>query len=107
MQGVVQQLRDAHCEVVLQSVFPVAHSYANAEQINSQIPLLNARLKEMCGENHIQFLELYKELSKDGYLNDSLSYDGIHLNAQGYALWKKQIAPLVAAIPVEASQLHN
>ena len=39
----------------------------------------------------------------DGYLRAELSYDGLHLDAQGYALWRDAIAPNIAPLTASAA----
>ena len=58
---------------------------------NKSIMLLNLRLKIWAEENALVFIDLNQYLAADGSLNMSFSDDGIHLNGQGYAVWKTAI----------------
>jgi lysophospholipase L1-like esterase len=58
---------------------------------NKSIMLLNLRLKSWSEANGLIFIDLNQYLAADGSLNMSFSHDGIHLNGQGYAVWKTAI----------------
>jgi lysophospholipase L1-like esterase len=58
---------------------------------NKSIIMLNLRLKNWAEENGLVFIDLNQKLAADGSLNMSFSDDGIHLNGQGYAVWKTAI----------------
>ncbi len=63
------------------------------ENIHKQtIDQLNTFLKSKSDSNNlIEFLDLNKELSTNEHLNAQYTYDGIHLNDEGYAIWIKLI----------------
>jgi lysophospholipase L1-like esterase len=42
-------------------------------------------------ENHIEYLDINSLVANNGFLKEELSYDGLHLNAKGYILWKPLI----------------
>jgi lysophospholipase L1-like esterase len=52
---------------------------------------LNALLKEYANANGISFVDINKELSLNGALNPSHTYDGVHLLGSGYQKWKVMI----------------
>ncbi len=58
---------------------------------NKSIMMLNLRLKNWAEENGLIFIDLNQYLAAGGGLNMSFSDDGIHLNGQGYAVWKTAI----------------
>jgi lysophospholipase L1-like esterase len=58
---------------------------------NKSIIMLNLRLKSWAEKNGLIFIDLNQYLAADGSLNMSFSDDGIHLNGQGYAVWKTAI----------------
>ncbi len=76
---------------VIQSTLFVGAKYPQAKDKNRQVRVLNDWLKEYAVKNEIVFLDINSLVSKKGFLRSNLTYDGIHLNAKGYALW----APLV------------
>ena len=57
---------------------------------------LNLRLKELSEKENIVFIDLNKVLSENGKLNESYSSkDDIHLNGDGYSVWKNSIKKYV------------
>lgn len=83
-------------EVVIQSMLP--HRGKNAtwegrEKLqdvpNQRIERLNERLAAIAQVEGATYLNLYPLFVDDtGYLNPALTTDGLHLNEQGYELWR-------------------
>jgi lysophospholipase L1-like esterase len=78
-------------KIFLQSVLPTGKEYKNKEKVIA----LNALLNIYCKENNLPFIDLYQRFERGGYIIDSLSYDGVHLNSKGYAIWQKAIQQYV------------
>jgi len=76
---------------MIQSTLFVAAKYLRAREKNKQIQTLNNWLIEFGLKNAIEFLNINLLVSKNGFLRDDLTYDGIHLIAQGYALWAPEV----------------
>lgn len=76
--------------IYIQSLLPVADvSQVTNELINET----NEKLKEVARENDCTFIDLYPAfLGDDNLLRHDLHIDGLHLNGQGYLLWKKNIS---------------
>lgn len=80
--------------VYVQSVLPIKGLKGRN---NDSIIALNEKLQLLAVENSAVFINLYPEfLDSDGELNMSYSYDGLHLNTNGYLLWKSKIEKYVA-----------
>lgn len=73
-------------KLYIQSVLP-------ADTKKDEIVLLNKLLKSHCDSKAITFINLYPFFETDGYLRDSLTYDKLHLNGNGYAIWADKIRP--------------
>ncbi|USR90400.1 GDSL-type esterase/lipase family protein [Phormidium yuhuli AB48] len=83
-------------EVVVQSILP--HSGEKAtwegreklrEVPNQRIERLNQRLAAIAQVEGATYLNLYPLfVDETGYLNPALTTDGLHLNEQGYELWR-------------------
>ncbi|WP_425500543.1 GDSL-type esterase/lipase family protein [Sodalinema gerasimenkoae] len=83
-------------EVVIQSILP--HSGENAtwegreklrEVSNQRIERLNERLAAIAQVEGAIYLNLYPLFVDDtGHLNPAFTTDGLHLNEQGYELWR-------------------
>jgi hypothetical protein len=93
---IVERLRAAGVEVVLQSTLACRDCGARTAQIRE----LNERLGAWAAEAAVrpgaplQWLDLNASLADtDGRLRAELTYDGVHLNGPGYVAWRAAIAP--------------
>ncbi|WP_162659905.1 GDSL-type esterase/lipase family protein [Tuwongella immobilis] len=80
--------------VVLIAIKPSKSRWAKRDTIQQA----NARLAKVCAElPHCQFCDIYPlMLGADGTPNaDYYVADGLHLSAAGYAVWAKQLRPLL------------
>ncbi|MEM9500352.1 MAG: GDSL-type esterase/lipase family protein [Pseudomonadota bacterium] len=64
---------------------------------------LNAALPTLAARHGAMFIDLNARMTGDGGLRKELSWDGMHLNGQGYRVWqgvlKPYVAPRQAALP--------
>jgi lysophospholipase L1-like esterase len=92
-EKVIDALQDSGINVVIVSTLCVSPSYKShittPADANEKVYELNQLLMELSTEKQCKFLDLNIMLCKDGFLADSLTYDGLHLNASGYALWRQ------------------
>jgi lysophospholipase L1-like esterase len=58
---------------------------------NKKVELLNEKLKEFSKERNINFIDLNKKLAPNGVLLKKYTTDGIHLNTQGYIIWRNEL----------------
>jgi lysophospholipase L1-like esterase len=88
--------------VVLASLLPVSDYklregkpiYQTRRRSPARILLLNQWMKNYAAKNHLIYLDYFSAMVDDkGFLKDELSNDGLHPNAQGYAV----MAPLAEA----------
>lgn len=87
MSTAIQLARRSSARIYVQSILPTRWP-----QINKSIPIWNAKLKQLCMENNVPFIDLYPHFLDDrGMLDKDLTTDGIHLTAAGYYVWRKQI----------------
>ena len=71
-------------QIYLESVLPSVVGL----RTKANITQLNAMVKAFCDENGITFFDLYSLMANaDGSMSASLSNDGLHLYAAGYAKW--------------------
>jgi len=60
--------------------------------INKKIVILNEHLKFLASQyENVVFIDLNKELSRNGELAEQYTYDGIHLTGAGYLRWRDAI----------------
>lgn len=98
---IIQDLRWVHpqAEIVLQSILP--HSGQEAtwegrdrllEIPNQRIRGLNQQLKAMANSMEIYYLDLHPLFTdRKGNLRQELTTDGLHLNEQGYLVWRSAL----------------
>ena len=43
----------------------------------------------------IEYLDINSLVSKNGFLKNELTYDGLHLNAEGYSLWIPEVEKIL------------
>ena len=98
---IIRDLRWAHpkAQVVVQSILPHSGEQAtweNRDRLlaipNSRIRAINRRLKEIASSENVLYLDLYPLFADaDGNLLTELSTDGLHLNNQGYLVWRSAL----------------
>ncbi len=85
-------------KIYLQSILPVDESFNRYKGLNGKtndIIYINKKLKKMARKYHIPSIDLHKHFTeKDKVtLRKELTYDGLHLNQEGYAVWGKLLTP--------------
>ena len=107
---IVRQLKAEHpqTQLVVQSILPHGGENSTWESRDKLLALesdrivsLNAALEDIADENDAFYLDLYPIfVTGDGGLRDDLTTDGLHLNRQGYLVWRSAIA-LYAQLKLE------
>ena len=103
-QQIVKRLESSGIKVVVVSTLPchtVKGAWKSCGSYNSKIRVLNTRLARLSG-SRVTFLDLWPVLVAGGNLRAEFTFDGIHLNGNGYQQWKKAMAPfmpVIAALP--------
>ncbi|WP_339327986.1 SGNH/GDSL hydrolase family protein [Anabaena lutea] len=117
---IIRYLRRRHpqSQIFVQSILPHGGEEATWEGRekllaipNSRIRQLNEELQKIANRQNVKYLDLHPLFTnKQGNLNQELTTDGLHLNPQGYLVWRtalqiynnKQLAP-----QPQESQLRN
>jgi len=82
---ILEKLKDK--EITIISLIPVCKS-CNIDNLNEKNRAFNEKLKSL----NYQYMDIHKLLlNEKGFLNDSLSYDGLHLNQAGYKIFIEKI----------------
>jgi len=89
-QGLIDiiQTNSPDTKLILQSIYPVARSYAKQESINNtKIQTANQWIVQIAKANDLPYLNTYSALvGEDGYLPESYQNgDGMHFNEVGFA----------------------
>lgn len=98
---IVRDIREHHPEttLVVQSILPHGGEQATWEgrdrllQLsNDRIQALNAELQKLAEAEGAKYLDLYPLFTDEsGNLRSELSTDGLHLNEQGYWVWRSAL----------------
>ena len=83
--NIIKELQNNSIQPIIQSTLFTTSKYSK------KVATLNKKLKDYANTENIKFIDLNEELSKNGYLLKKYSIDGVHLNANGYNIWKKEI----------------
>lgn len=98
---IIRYLRRVHppSQIVVQSILP--HSGEQATWTgrdrlltisNSRIQEINRRLAIIARQEGVNYLDLYPLFADDkGYLRPQLTTDGLHLNMEGYLVWRSAL----------------
>jgi lysophospholipase L1-like esterase len=73
--------------------------YTNMIDINGGVQILNNYLVEQSKLLSIQYIDINWRLLDNNLLSKRYSYDGSHLNGDGYIIWKEIISPYVNDSP--------
>ena len=86
---IITKLKQHGITPYIESVLFLGDKYANK---NNDVFKLDLRLKELSEKENIVFIDLNKVLSENGKLKKSFSsLDDVHLNGEGFFIWKKSI----------------
>lgn len=91
---IVSRLEQRGVRVVVQSTLPCDEAkgaWKSCSSIVGKIRQLNVRLATLASER-VLFVDLTPALARKGGLKDEFTYDGVHLNGEGYRQWKAAIA---------------
>ena len=80
---------------IIQSTLFVASRWQHSSEKNKEIAKLDNMLSEYAKEKSIEYLDINSLVSEKGFLKDELTYDGVHLNAKGYALWAPEVEKIL------------
>ncbi len=79
--------------LVVQNMLPISMSIETESFNNKRIETLNEKIRVLCKERNIRYLDLYHMYVVDGALlvEKTMGGDGLHIKANEYALWAKAI----------------
>ena len=87
-----------HTKIYIESILPLNFQLdkTNRPVNNQNISDFNKNLENLAYNSNIFYIDLYsKFLNSSGQLNDQYTLDGIHLNGQGYLIWKNEISKYI------------
>ena len=100
----IAKLNDAGAKVYLTLTLPVTRGYV--PKMNPRVAELNAAYAALAEETKATVVDFRQEMrTEEGALRNGLTLDGIHLNPEGYRVWRDAITPLVQKHCAPASPL--
>jgi lysophospholipase L1-like esterase len=97
VQNLRQSSRDTRIpdtRIYVQSILP-----SRAPKFNHWSAEVNRGIRQLAEEEGVTFVDLRPAfMDSNRTLSERLTIDGLHLNAEGYLLWKRQIDPLVQEV---------
>ena len=93
-QSIVSRLERGGARVIVQSTLPCNEAkgaWKSCSTINGSIRKLNARLATLASAR-VSYVDLTAALAASSGLRDEFTFDGVHLNGEGYRLWRTAIA---------------
>lgn len=79
-------------KVFIQSVLPVNNQFFLNNGVNDKVVGLNIALRELAKEFSFHYIDLFSSfLDSNNQLDAQYTTDGVHLNGQGYLIWKSII----------------
>ena len=97
-RSIVSRLDQGGVKVTVQSTLPcnvAKAAWKSCAALNPRIRELNTRLASLAS-TRVRFVDLWPLLAANGELNSDYTYDGVHLNGEGYRQWRRGIAPFMA-----------
>lgn len=99
---IVRELKQDHpnTQIVVQSILPHGGEISTWESRDKLLALpseriiaMNKALEKIARDNNAYYLDLYPIfVTGDGHLRPDLTTDGLHLNREGYLVWRSAIA---------------
>ncbi|MBN1339558.1 MAG: hypothetical protein JXA03_09550 [Bacteroidales bacterium] len=91
IEAIIVKFKTASPEtrLYIQSLLPVNETVLLAgENINTVIYSINIKLRLICRETGAVYIDLHRDfLNKTGEMDARFTYDGVHLDKDGYRLW--------------------
>ncbi|HET6273775.1 MAG TPA: GDSL-type esterase/lipase family protein [Bacteroidota bacterium] len=94
---IVETLRTEGIVPIIQSTLYVSPRWHDHEKNNLRVAQLNTLLQRLAATTRLEYIDLNKSMATNGALNDTLTYDGVHLNADGYRLWAREVERVLTA----------
>ena len=90
-------------KIVVQSILPTNDCYGlftGHTKRWQDVAVVNDMLKAMTAEEGVAYLDLYGRMAtEEGKMNPDYSNDGLHLNGEGYKVWKAAVEEEIGCLP--------
>jgi lysophospholipase L1-like esterase len=88
---IIEKLKAHNIIPVIQSVLYAGEIQQSADNRNVEIKKLNKMLFNYSKNNNIEYLNLNRKMSRSNFLKSNLTFDGIHLNGEGFKVWGREV----------------
>jgi lysophospholipase L1-like esterase len=92
---IIRGLQDHNITPLIQSTLYVSPRWKRSAEKNREVDALNRLLEAYARKEGIDYLPLNDVLSSGGQLRDDVTFDGVHLTAAGYRLWRDMLEPVL------------
>ena len=105
VREVVQRIKEEspRTRIIVQSILPTNDCYGlftGHTKRWQDVAVINGMLKTMTEEEDIEYLDLYSRFAtEEGKMNPAYSNDGLHINGDGYLLWKEMVEDEIGRLP--------
>jgi lysophospholipase L1-like esterase len=82
-----KRILDSGAKLLLGNVLPTTFD----NSVNGMVQLINAGLAAKAAEIGYYFVDMTEDFATNGSLRAELSYDGLHLNLDGYKIWARHL----------------
>ncbi len=86
-------------QLYIQSILPINNDFKKYPRLQNKekhILFLNKKLKELCQEKNLTYIDLFSAFCNDkGQLKPEFTNDGLHLTGEGYKMWIEILKPYV------------
>lgn len=86
-------------EIYIQSILPISKEREVDYASNFAIREFNEGIKRVSDVEQVGFIDLYNLYVKDGYLDDSVTEDGVHIRMDVYDRWANTVKPYIMDCP--------
>ena len=97
IREIVQRIKaeTPRTRIIVESILPVNDCYgyfSGHTKRYADVPIINGMLKAMAEEEGVTYLDLYSRFAnEEGKMDPKYSNDGLHINGDGYQLWKEVV----------------
>jgi lysophospholipase L1-like esterase len=112
VREIVQRIKkeSPRTKIIVQSILPTNDCYGlftGHTKRWQDVAIINGMLKTMSEEEGVTYLDLYSRFAtEEGKMNPEYSNDGLHINGEGYKLWKAAVEEEIGCLP-QPSHKHK
>lgn len=83
-------------KIYIQSVLPINDLIGKPKTTSGEVVKLNTKIENLASQFKIPFINIFESLvDEQGRLDKKYSEDGLHINGEGYSVWKSIIEKYV------------